>query len=86
VNQKLKGAQCPPTSFLLRISKHNDKSTWQQCILPLCFVARLQQETQKQEEKKHVHTQTIGATTKQKRKHKKEEKAYFSMKSVINKQ
>lgn len=68
------------------ISKHNDKTTEQQCILPSCFVARLQQETQKQGKKeKHVHSQTTGATTKQKRKHKREKKAYFSMKSVVKK-
>ncbi len=84
MNQKWPGGNAPhfcPIAMNLKptrgaISKHNDKTTEQQCILPSCFVARLQQETQKQGKKeKHVHSQTTGATTKQKRKHKREKKS-----------
>jgi hypothetical protein len=85
VNQKLKGAQRLPTSFLLEISKHNDKTTWQQCILPLCFVARLQQETKKQETKTCAHTNN-RSNNKTKEKTLKEKRAYFSMNSVVKKQ
>ncbi len=60
MNQKWPGCNAPhfcPIAMNLKptrgaISKHNDKTTEQQCILPSCFVARLQQETQKQGGKK----------------------------------